>query len=243
MSARAALAAGTVLSLAAVAAWSWTADLTIGPTAPLHLTRNLPGDYLQLAARADRERLGAVRRRHGDLRAVPAGLRVAAATAARGRRRLMARYRLRRLRRRDRRLVGSAVAAGAGPGRHRRAPARAVRQPCAAGAGRRWPPPGQRDPGLLRGSRPCGSRPAARLPPRSRPPRSPPPNPAGSSTPPSADGNGTVDRGYFQINSSHGSLSTYGAYANARAAVLISSDGTDWTPWTTYQTGAYAGKC
>jgi lysozyme-like protein len=57
------------------------------------------------------------------------------------------------------------------------------------------------------------------------------------------DGNGTVDRGYWQINSSHGSLSTYGAYGNARAAVLISRDGTDWTPWTTYNTGAYAGKC
>jgi len=54
---------------------------------------------------------------------------------------------------------------------------------------------------------------------------------------------GTTDRGYWQINSSHGSLSTFGAHANARAAVLISRDGTDWTPWTTYQTGAYAGKC
>jgi lysozyme-like protein len=55
--------------------------------------------------------------------------------------------------------------------------------------------------------------------------------------------NGTTDRGYWQINSIHGSLSTFGAHANARAAVLISSDGADWTPWTTYQTGAYAGKC
>jgi hypothetical protein len=55
--------------------------------------------------------------------------------------------------------------------------------------------------------------------------------------------NGTVDRGYWQINSSHGPLSTFGAYGNARAAVLISGDGTDWAPWTTYQTGAYAGKC
>jgi hypothetical protein len=55
--------------------------------------------------------------------------------------------------------------------------------------------------------------------------------------------NGTVDRGYWQINSSHGPLSTFDAYGNARAAVLISSDGADWTPWTTYDTGAYAGKC
>ena len=58
-----------------------------------------------------------------------------------------------------------------------------------------------------------------------------------------ANSDGTVDRGYWQINSSHGPLSTFGAHGNARAAVLISSDGTDWTPWTTYNTGAYAGKC
>ena len=55
--------------------------------------------------------------------------------------------------------------------------------------------------------------------------------------------NGTTDRGYWQINSSHGSLSTFDAYGNARAAVLISSDGADWSPWVTWQTGAYAGKC
>jgi len=55
--------------------------------------------------------------------------------------------------------------------------------------------------------------------------------------------NGTTDRGFWQVNSIHGPLSTYGAYANARSAVLISSDGRDWTPWTTYRTGAYAGKC
>jgi len=57
------------------------------------------------------------------------------------------------------------------------------------------------------------------------------------------DSDGTVDRGYWQINSSHGPLSTFGAYGNARAAVLISADGTDWNPWTTYRTGAYAGRC
>ena len=55
--------------------------------------------------------------------------------------------------------------------------------------------------------------------------------------------NGTTDRGFWQINSSHGSLSTFDAYGNARAAVLISSDGSDWRPWVTWQTGAYAGKC
>jgi hypothetical protein len=57
------------------------------------------------------------------------------------------------------------------------------------------------------------------------------------------DGNGTTDEGYWQINTSHGSLATYDAYGNARAAVLISDDGTDWSPWVTYQTGAYAGQC
>jgi hypothetical protein len=55
--------------------------------------------------------------------------------------------------------------------------------------------------------------------------------------------NGTVDRGLWQINSIWGGLSTYDAAGNARAAVQISHDGTNWGPWTTYQTGAYAGKC
>jgi len=54
---------------------------------------------------------------------------------------------------------------------------------------------------------------------------------------------GTTDRGYWQVNSVHGSLSTFGAYANARAAVLISHDGRDWTPWVTYDTGAWRGRC
>jgi hypothetical protein len=49
MSVRAALTAGTVLSLAAVAAWSWTANLTIGAPGPLHLTRNPVTDYGRLA--------------------------------------------------------------------------------------------------------------------------------------------------------------------------------------------------
>jgi len=55
--------------------------------------------------------------------------------------------------------------------------------------------------------------------------------------------NGTTDRGYWQINSVHGSLSTFDAAGNARAAVRISHDGRDWSPWVTYQTGAYAGRC
>lgn len=47
------------------------------------------------------------------------------------------------------------------------------------------------------------------------------------------------DRGYWQINWSNGALSTFDAYGNARAAVIISHDGTDWSPWVTYMTGAY----
>jgi hypothetical protein len=50
MSARGLLLAGTVLSLAVVSAWSWTASLTIGPDVPLHLGRNLLADYAQLAS-------------------------------------------------------------------------------------------------------------------------------------------------------------------------------------------------
>lgn len=51
------------------------------------------------------------------------------------------------------------------------------------------------------------------------------------------------ERGYWQINPDHGALSTYDAYGNARAAVIISNDGTNWTPWTTYVDGDYAGQC
>jgi hypothetical protein len=50
MTTRAALTAGTVLSLAVAAAWSFTATLTIWPPVVPHLTRDLPGDYMQLAA-------------------------------------------------------------------------------------------------------------------------------------------------------------------------------------------------
>ena len=51
------------------------------------------------------------------------------------------------------------------------------------------------------------------------------------------------ERGYWQIHPDHGSLSTYDAYGNARAAVIISDDGRNWSPWTTFTSGAYYGKC
>ncbi|MGH3257645.1 MAG: LysM peptidoglycan-binding domain-containing protein [Streptosporangiaceae bacterium] len=55
---------------------------------------------------------------------------------------------------------------------------------------------------------------------------------------------GTVgERGYWQINPDHGSLSTYDPMGNAKAAVVISADGTDWIPWTTYTSGLYIGRC
>jgi len=54
----------------------------------------------------------------------------------------------------------------------------------------------------------------------------------------------TDDYGYWQINASHGpSMATFNALGNAKAAIAISDDGHDWDPWTTYVTGAYAGRC
>lgn len=54
--------------------------------------------------------------------------------------------------------------------------------------------------------------------------------------------NGTVDRGLWQINSIHGSLSSTDPIANARAAVQISNNGTNWRPWcTVWSNGACGG--
>jgi hypothetical protein len=54
----------------------------------------------------------------------------------------------------------------------------------------------------------------------------------------------TSDYGLWQINKpAHPAQATLGPAANAAAAVSISSDGTNWTPWTTFQKGLYAGKC
>ncbi len=55
---------------------------------------------------------------------------------------------------------------------------------------------------------------------------------------------GTVgERGYWQINPVNGALSTYDAFGNARSAVIMSADGANWSAWTTYMDGAYAGRC
>jgi Lysozyme like domain len=53
------------------------------------------------------------------------------------------------------------------------------------------------------------------------------------------DPNGTVDRGLWQINSVNGALSTYDTNQNARAAIQLSDNGTNWNAWTTYTSGAY----
>ena len=54
----------------------------------------------------------------------------------------------------------------------------------------------------------------------------------------------TNDYGYWQINGSHGPAeATFNPIGNAKAAIAISGDGTDWGAWTTYVTGAYQGRC
>jgi len=51
------------------------------------------------------------------------------------------------------------------------------------------------------------------------------------------------ERGYWQINPDHGSLSTYNPIGNAKAAIILSYDGTNWDAWTTYTHGLYIGRC
>lgn len=53
----------------------------------------------------------------------------------------------------------------------------------------------------------------------------------------------TDDYGLWQINASNGSLATLNPFDNAKSAIILSDDGTNWNPWTTYHTGAYYGKC
>ena len=54
----------------------------------------------------------------------------------------------------------------------------------------------------------------------------------------------TNDYGYWQINGSHGPAeATFNPIGNAKAAIAISGNGSNWGPWTTYVTGAYQGRC
>lgn len=50
---------------------------------------------------------------------------------------------------------------------------------------------------------------------------------------------GSTDRGLWQINSVHGSQSTFDPIANVKAAIAISNNGKNWNPWVTFKTGAY----
>jgi hypothetical protein len=59
-----------------------------------------------------------------------------------------------------------------------------------------------------------------------------------------ANTNGSTDYGYWQINNyAHPGMATFDPLGNAKAAVAISSDGTNWQPWVTYQHGDENGQC
>lgn len=66
---------------------------------------------------------------------------------------------------------------------------------------------------------------------------------AGKDTISAQNSNGTYDYGYWQINSSHGSLATLNPLGNAKAAVILSFDGTNWSAWTTVQNGVVQNVC
>lgn len=53
----------------------------------------------------------------------------------------------------------------------------------------------------------------------------------------------TDDFGLWQINGSNGTLATLSPAGSAHSAVVLSHDGTDWSAWTTYTSGASAGRC
>ena len=53
----------------------------------------------------------------------------------------------------------------------------------------------------------------------------------------------TDDFGLWQINGSNGSLATLNPFQNAKSAITLSDNGTNWNPWTTYRSGAYSGRC
>ena len=53
----------------------------------------------------------------------------------------------------------------------------------------------------------------------------------------------TDDFGLWQINASNGALATLNPFQNAKSAIELSNNGTNWGPWTTFTSGAYAGRC
>ncbi|WP_431916865.1 hypothetical protein [Micromonospora wenchangensis] len=71
------------------------------------------------------------------------------------------------------------------------------------------------------------------------------PSAVGSNGPTAGCSNGSLDRGLWQINNCYHPTVTdscaYNAQCNANAAYSISSGGSNWQPWSTYNNGAYAG--
>lgn len=66
---------------------------------------------------------------------------------------------------------------------------------------------------------------------------------SGNTTAVNHDANGTTDTGLWQINSVHGLSNLTNPLANASAAVKISSDGKNWSPWcTAWSDGACGTK-
>ena len=53
----------------------------------------------------------------------------------------------------------------------------------------------------------------------------------------------TDDFGLWQINGSNGALATLNVLGNARSAIILSDNGSNWNAWTTYHSGAYSGRC
>lgn len=53
---------------------------------------------------------------------------------------------------------------------------------------------------------------------------------------------GNVDIGYWQVNTVHGNI-PYDPIGNAQAAIRVSGNGTNWTPWVTYDKGLEVGQC
>lgn len=53
------------------------------------------------------------------------------------------------------------------------------------------------------------------------------------------------DYGYWQINmpSWGPGMASFVPIVNAESAIKISQDGSNWSPWTTYTSGAYEGRC
>lgn len=52
------------------------------------------------------------------------------------------------------------------------------------------------------------------------------------------------DIGLWQINApSWGSMASFDPVVNVHSAITISANGSNWSPWTTYTSGAYIGQC